>query len=106
MYNLYIMVNTKSTLTSRVKAHSLSRTQIYLSGQQQAALDVLSKRSATTRSQLIRIAIERLLATEEQNTSAQSNKRDRLSAIAGSWAKRPADEFDIRKSRESWSRRA
>jgi metal-responsive CopG/Arc/MetJ family transcriptional regulator len=96
MYNIYIMSNTKLTL---------SRTQIYLSGQQQAALDVLSKRSATTRSHLIRLAIERLLAAEEQNTAEQHTKRNRLNAIAGSWAKRSASDIDLRKLREGWSRR-
>lgn len=96
MYNLYIMAN--------IKSH-LSRTQIYLSGQQQAALDVLSKRSATTRSHLIRLAIERLLAAEEQNTFLQSDKRKRLSTIAGSWDKRPTSDVDIRELREGWSRR-
>jgi metal-responsive CopG/Arc/MetJ family transcriptional regulator len=95
MYNIYIMHTVKTNLT---------RTQIYLSEQQQAALDMLSKRAATTRSQLIRLAIEKLLAEQEQTTTAQSTKRARLDAIAGSWAKRSADELNVRGLREGWSR--
>ncbi len=105
MYTLYIMATAKSSQSHRSKSLGLSRTQIYLSGQQQAALDVLSKRVATTRSQLIRLAIERLLAAEEMKTAAHHTKRDRLRAIAGTWSKHSKGDVKIRELREAWSDR-
>ena len=76
MYNLYIM---QPNLT-------LARTQIYLTQGQQARLSVACKRSATTKSELIRQAIDQFL--DQQPEGSQEDKAQRLQGVEGLWADR------------------
>ena len=76
MYNLYIM-QTNQTLT---------RTQIYLTQGQQARLSVACKRSATSKSELIRQAINQFL--DQQPEDSTQDKAQRLQGLAGMWANR------------------
>ena len=76
MYNLYIMQTNQT----------LARTQIYLTKGQQARLSVACKRSATTKSELIRQAIDQFL--DQQPTDSQEDKAQRLQDLAGMWADR------------------
>lgn len=76
MYILYIMkIN-----------QSLARTQIYLTQSQQVRLSVASKRSASTKSELIRQAIDQFL--DQQPADSTQQKAQRLYALAGLWANR------------------
>ena len=81
MYNLYIM-QTHQTL---------ARTQIYLTLGQQARLSVACKRSATSKSELIRQAINQFL--DQQPTDSRQDKAQHLQGLAGMWANR-ADMAD------------
>ena len=81
MYNLYIMQTNQT----------LARTQIYLTQGQQARLSVVCKRSATTKSDLIRQAIDQFL--NQQPEGSQEDKAKRLQSLAGMWANR-ADMAD------------
>ena len=81
MYDLYIMKTNQT----------LARTQIYLTQAQQARLSVACKRSVTTKSELIRQAINQFL--DEQPEGSQENKAKRLQGLAGMWADR-ADMAD------------
>ena len=76
MYNLYIM---KSDQT-------LARTQIYLTQEQQARLGQTCKRTATSKSELIRRAIDQFL--DQQGQVSPKDKAQRLQSIAGLWAQR------------------
>ena len=76
MYNLYIMQTDQA----------LTRTQIYLTQEQQKRLTLASRRAAVTKSELIRHAIDQFLAQQLAATSA--SKAQRLSSIAGLWAGR------------------
>ena len=76
MHNLYI-VQTDRTLT---------RTQIYLTQEQQKRLSFASRAAAVTRSELIRQAIDRFL--DQQAAATSGNKAQRLSSIAGLWTGR------------------
>ena len=76
MYNLYIMQTNQT----------LARTQIYLTQGQQARLSVACKRSATTKSDLIRQAIDQFL--DQQPTDSRQDKAQRLQSLAGMWANR------------------
>jgi predicted transcriptional regulator len=76
MYSSYIMKN----------ASELSRTQIYLTQQQQARLAQVSKGSAATKSALIRQAIDMFLARQPKTPTA--DKTHHLQSIAGLWAQR------------------
>ena len=76
MYNLYIMQNDQA----------LARTQIYLTQAQQARLTVACRRSAATKSELIRRAIDQFL--EQQPLANANDKVQRLKSIAGMWAER------------------
>ena len=81
MYNLYIMQTNQT----------LARTQIYLTKGQQARLSVACKRAATTKSELIRQAINQFL--DQQPADGQEDKAQRLQGLAGMWANR-ADMAD------------
>ena len=81
MYNLYIMQTNQT----------LARTQIYLTQGQQARLSVACKRSATSKSELIRQAINQFL--DQQPEGSQEDKAQRLQGLAGLWADR-ADMAD------------
>jgi metal-responsive CopG/Arc/MetJ family transcriptional regulator len=76
MYNSYIM-QLPSTLT---------RTQIYLTQSQQARLADASRRTAVTKSELIRLAVDQFL--DQQATRNPASTAQRLAALAGLWADR------------------
>jgi metal-responsive CopG/Arc/MetJ family transcriptional regulator len=94
MYTLYIM--------HTLQTQALSRTQIYLTGAQQQALGLLSERHAQSKSELIRCAIDKFIAEQQQLQS--STKLQRLMALSGAWNE---DSFtgDIRAMRAEWSNR-
>lgn len=76
MYNLYIM-----------QAHpSLSRTQIYLTEVQQKRLLDASRRTAMSKSELIRLAVDQFL--DQQIPTSQGAQPQRLAELAGLWADR------------------
>jgi len=76
MYNSYIMQTNQT----------LARTQIYLTQGQQARLSVACKRSASTKSELIRQAINQFL--DQQPTDSTQDKAQRLQGLSGLWATR------------------
>ncbi|WP_394988428.1 CopG family transcriptional regulator [Cellvibrio sp.] len=76
MYNLYIMQSTQA----------LVRTQIYLTQTQQKRLAAVCRRSAVTKSELIRRAVDQFL--DQQAPADAANKAQRLSGIVGMWAQR------------------
>lgn len=76
MYNLYIMESSQT----------LARTQIYLTHTQQTRLDAASRHSSTTKSELIRRAVDQFL--DQQAPADPVNKAQRLSGIVGLWAQR------------------
>ena len=63
----------------------VERTQIYLSREQAAALDREAKRTGTTRSHLIREAIEARYGPDRSGDEV----REALRATAGLWSDRP-----------------
>ena len=73
MYDLYIM-------------QSLTRTQIYLTQTQQTRLAAACRRTAVTKSELIRQAVDQFL--DQQTLTNATDKVQRLSAIVGMWAQR------------------
>ncbi len=75
MYYLYIM-----------QTATLARTQIYLTQTQQKRLAVACKRTAVTKSELIRQAVDQFL--DQQTTAPRSEKVARVQGIAGLWADR------------------
>ena len=76
MYDPYIMQTTQT----------LARTQIYLTQTQQTRLAAACRRSAVTKSELIRQAVDQFL--DQQTPSNANDKAERLSGIVGMWAKR------------------
>ncbi|MDP3650063.1 MAG: hypothetical protein Q8R67_00135 [Rhodoferax sp.] len=76
MYSSYIMKNSSE----------LSRTQIYLTQQQQLQLAQVSCGSAATKSALIRQAIDQFLA--QQPKTCVTDKTQHLQSIFGLWAQR------------------
>ena len=76
MYNLYIMQTTQT----------LARTQIYLTQTQQTRLAAACRRSAVTKSELIRQAVDQFL--DQQTPTDATDKAQRLSGIVGMWAQR------------------
>ena len=64
----------------------LVRTQIYLTQAQQKRLQLAARGAAVTKSELIRHAIDQFL--DQQATPFAEGKAQRLSGIAGLWAKR------------------
>jgi hypothetical protein len=76
MYSSYIMKNSSE----------LSRTQIYLTQQQQTQLALVSRGSAATKSALIRQAVDLFLA--QQPKARATDKTQYLQHIVGLWAQR------------------
>jgi predicted transcriptional regulator len=74
MYIAYTMKN----------AAELTRTQIYLTQQQQARLTQVSHGSAVTKSALIREAVDQFL--DKNAASKPTDKVQQLQSIAGLWA--------------------
>jgi metal-responsive CopG/Arc/MetJ family transcriptional regulator len=74
MYTLYIMRTT------------LARTQIYLTKTQQTRLAAICRRTAATRSELIREAVDQFL--DHQSRETRNDKRARIEGIAGLWKDR------------------
>jgi hypothetical protein len=94
MYNQYIM--------KHIQAQSLARTQIYLTAEQQTALGLLSKHQSLSKSELIRSAIDRFIASQQQ--AQASTRKERLAALSGAWSE---DSFkgDVREMRSAWGNR-
>lgn len=76
MYNLYIMKTDQT----------LARTQIYLTQTQQVRLTMACRRSAVTKSELIRQAVDQFL--DQQPQASRIDKTQRLLGIAGLWTDR------------------
>lgn len=76
MYNLYIMKIDQT----------LARTQIYLTQAQQSRLAMACRRSAVTKSELIRQAVDQFL--DQQPQASPTDKTQRLLGIAGLWSDR------------------
>jgi predicted transcriptional regulator len=70
----------------------LARTQVYLSSAQIQALAAVGKQTALTKSELIRTAIDQFL--EQRKLQELRDKRPRLLALAGLWAKHD-DKADV-----------
>lgn len=75
MYHTYIM-----------QATTLARTQIYLTQTQQTRLAAACRRTAVTKSELIRQAVDQFL--DQQTTAPRNDKLERVQGIAGLWADR------------------
>lgn len=65
---------------------TLTRTQIYLTQTQQTRLAAACRRSAVTKSELIRQAVDQFL--DQQTPTDATDKVQRLSGIVGMWAQR------------------
>jgi hypothetical protein len=76
MYNLYIMTSTQT----------LTRTQIYLTQAQQTRLAATCRRSAVTKSELIRQAVDQFL--DQQASADPASKAQRVAGLVGLWAER------------------
>lgn len=79
-------------------APAFRRTQIYLTADEQAALDRLARRSARTRSDLIREAIDAYVVEV-----SGASRAERLAAGRGLWAGRN-DLPDFAVLRHEWDR--
>lgn len=75
------------------------RTQIYITEEEQEALEKLSKERNTTKSNIIREAIDQYVAD-----STLEEKKKKLKAAAGIWKGRD-DIPEVRDLREGWGRR-
>ena len=76
MYDLHIMPTTQA----------LVRTQIYLTQAQQTRLAAACRRSAVTKSELIRRAIDQFL--DQQAPADPASKAQRVAGLVGLWAQR------------------
>lgn len=77
------------------------RTQIYITKEEKEALDKLSKERNTTKSNIIREAIDQYVAD-----STLEEKKKKLKAAAGIWKDRDEGDIpDVRDLREGWGRR-
>ncbi|MEW6486557.1 MAG: CopG family transcriptional regulator [Thermodesulfobacteriota bacterium] len=74
------------------------RTQIYLTEDEQKALDALARETGQTKSELIRRAIDRFLERR-----AEAGRLDQLCRGRGIWAGRD-DLPDLRAMRREWER--
>ena len=74
------------------------RTQIYITEEEQEALEKLSKERNTTKSSIIREAIDQYVADKE------AEKKKTIMDFAGIW-KDKKDIPDVRELREDWERR-
>ena len=88
MYNLYIM-NSIPQLR-QAQPHDLTRTQIYLSRQQNSSLLLVCRQTSASKSEIIRLAIDQFLTQQASTPLAQAPK---LQALAGLWSDR-ADMAD------------
>lgn len=75
------------------------RTQIYITEEEKKALEKLSKERNTTKSNIIREAIDQYVV----NTTIEE-KKEKLNAAFGMWKDRD-DIPDVREMREGWGRR-
>jgi len=76
MYNSYIM---KSSI-------ALTRTQIYITQKQQQQLSEVSRRTSISKSELIRLAVNRFL--EQSAPVLPESTEQKLAGFAGMWADR------------------
>jgi metal-responsive CopG/Arc/MetJ family transcriptional regulator len=76
MYNLYIMQT----------SISLTRTQIYLTQQQQQRLSDVSRQTAVSKSELIRLAVNQFL--NQKTTQPAKSSRQKLTGLVGLWSDR------------------
>ncbi|MDZ7720935.1 MAG: ribbon-helix-helix protein, CopG family [Balneolaceae bacterium] len=77
------------------------RTQIYITEEEKEALEKLSAERNTTKSNIIREAIDQYVAD-----MTLEEKRKKLNAAAGIWKDRDEDDIpDVRDLREGWGRR-
>ncbi|MCG2590697.1 CopG family transcriptional regulator [Rhodohalobacter sulfatireducens] len=74
------------------------RTQIYITKEEKEALDKLSKERNTTKSNIIREAIDQYVADKE------TEKKKTIMNFAGIW-KDKKDIPDVRELRKGWGRR-
>ncbi|NBC66931.1 MAG: ribbon-helix-helix protein, CopG family [Bacteroidetes bacterium] len=74
------------------------RTQIYITKEEKEALDKLSKERNTTKSSIIREAIDQYVADKE------TEKKKTIMNFAGIW-KDKKDIPDVRELRKGWGRR-
>lgn len=74
------------------------RTQIYITKEEKEALDKLSEERNTTKSNIIREAIDHYMAEKE------TEKKRSIMDFAGIW-KDKKDIPDVRELREDWERR-
>jgi metal-responsive CopG/Arc/MetJ family transcriptional regulator len=76
MYNSYIM---KTSI-------SLTRTQIYLTQQQQQRLSDVSRQSSVTKSELIRLAVNQFL--DQKTAHSPKSRSQKLAGLVGLWTDR------------------
>lgn len=77
------------------------RTQIYITEEEKKALEKLSRERNTTKSNIIREAIDKYVAD-----STLEGKKKKLKAAAGIWKDRDEDDIpDVRDMREGWGKR-
>ena len=69
-----------------MQTSTLARTQIYLTQTQQTRLAAACRRTAVTKSELIRQAVDQFL--DQQTTTPRSDKIARVQGISGLWADR------------------
>lgn len=74
------------------------RTQIYLTEQEQSALKALVRQTGKTQSELIREAVDRMVAQSDA-----SSRLAKLRVARGMWKNR-ADLPDFEEARRSWER--
>jgi metal-responsive CopG/Arc/MetJ family transcriptional regulator len=65
---------------------TLTRTQIYLTQAQQTRLAAACRRSAVTKSELIRQAVDQFL--DQQASADPASKAQRVAGLVGLWAER------------------
>jgi predicted transcriptional regulator len=79
----------------------MERTQIYLTPEQQKAIESIAERREQTKSAIIREAIDRYIVDYDQDTWQIV-----LDETFGAWADMPESEVpDIRALREEWNER-
>jgi hypothetical protein len=84
MYNLYTM-NIHQALNQPSSA-DFARAQIYLTRQQNAELQLVGRQTSASKSELIRLAIDRFLAVAKAQPAI--DKTPKLLKLAGLWADR------------------
>jgi hypothetical protein len=84
VYNLYIM-NIHQALNQQ-SASDFARAQIYLTRQQNVELQLMGRQTSASKSELIRLAIDRFLAVAKAQPVV--DKTPKLLKLAGLWAQR------------------